>query len=187
MLGHASPPGRELLTRLAMSAGLLSPQAAAPCNRNPAGRVAALAGGLVAGAVQAFLLRDRLARSWGWAAAMPLLWGAGLDGHRRRRGWRRSPVRGLRCLRHDHLHGAVGCCWSGYAPPPQPRHPRRTARHRDCLAAASTTAGRRAWLAGLTTGWWPDPAEGQASGFAQAERLVGVTGLLSGAARTAVG
>jgi hypothetical protein len=65
MLGHASPPGRELLTRLAMSAGLLSPQAAAPCNRNPAGRVAALAGGLVAGAVQAFLLRDRLARSWG--------------------------------------------------------------------------------------------------------------------------
>jgi hypothetical protein len=33
--------------------------------------------GLPLGAVQAFLLRDRVARSWVWAAAMPLLWALG--------------------------------------------------------------------------------------------------------------
>jgi hypothetical protein len=50
--------------------------------------VAALIGGVIAGAVigagpwlvgavQAFLLRGRVARSWMWAAAMPLLWALG--------------------------------------------------------------------------------------------------------------
>ncbi len=33
--------------------------------------------GLPVGAAQAFLLRDRVARSWVWAAAMPLLWALG--------------------------------------------------------------------------------------------------------------
>ena len=33
--------------------------------------------GLPLGAVQAFLLRDRVARSWVWAEAMPLLWALG--------------------------------------------------------------------------------------------------------------
>jgi hypothetical protein len=33
--------------------------------------------GLPVGAAQAFLLRDRLARSWVWAVAMPLLWALG--------------------------------------------------------------------------------------------------------------
>jgi hypothetical protein len=33
--------------------------------------------GLPVGAVQAFLLRDRLARAWVWAVAMPLLWALG--------------------------------------------------------------------------------------------------------------
>jgi len=33
--------------------------------------------GVLLGAVQAFLLRDRVARSWAWAAAMPLLWALG--------------------------------------------------------------------------------------------------------------
>ena len=73
----------------------------------------------------------------GHAAAV----GAGLDCHRRRRGWRRPPVRGLRCLRRDHLHGPVG----GLAGPAARRHPSRTiptARpaHRDSLAATSTGA-----------------------------------------------
>jgi hypothetical protein len=40
----------------------------------------------------------------GHAAAV----GAGLDDHRRRRGWRRSSVRGLRCLRRRHRHGTAG-------------------------------------------------------------------------------
>jgi len=33
--------------------------------------------GVPVGAAQAFLLRDRVARSWVWAAAMPLLWALG--------------------------------------------------------------------------------------------------------------
>jgi hypothetical protein len=33
--------------------------------------------GIPVGAAQAFLLRDRLARAWVWAAAMPLLWALG--------------------------------------------------------------------------------------------------------------
>ena len=33
--------------------------------------------GVPLGAVQAFLLRDRVARSWVWAAAIPLLWALG--------------------------------------------------------------------------------------------------------------
>ena len=33
--------------------------------------------GIPLGAVQAFLLRGRVARSWMWAAAMPLLWALG--------------------------------------------------------------------------------------------------------------
>ena len=33
--------------------------------------------GIPVGAAQAFLLRDRVARSWVWAAAMPLLWALG--------------------------------------------------------------------------------------------------------------
>jgi hypothetical protein len=33
--------------------------------------------GLPLGAVQGFLLRDRVARSWVWAAAIPLLWALG--------------------------------------------------------------------------------------------------------------
>ena len=33
--------------------------------------------GIPLGAAQAYLLRDRLANAWGWAAAMPLLWALG--------------------------------------------------------------------------------------------------------------
>ena len=33
--------------------------------------------GVPVGAAQAFLLRDRLARAWAWAVAMPLLWALG--------------------------------------------------------------------------------------------------------------
>lgn len=93
---------------------------------------------------------------------------------------------GIPAVRRDYLHGTVG----GFAGPAAHGHPSRiipTAppAHRDRLAAASTTAGRRAWLAELTTGWWPDPPEDQTSGLVHAERLVGATGLLFGAARTA--
>ena len=94
--------------------------------------------GLPVGAAQAFLLRDRAGPLLGVGGGHAAAVGAGLDRHRRRRGWRRQPVRGLRRLRRDHLHGPVG----GLAGPAARRHPSRTIptappAHRDRLAVMS--------------------------------------------------
>jgi len=55
--------------------------------------------GLVVGAVQAFLLRDRVARSWVWATAMPLLWALG---------WTVTAVAGVGVARQYAVFGAFG-------------------------------------------------------------------------------
>ena len=90
--------------------------------------------GIPLGVAQAYLLRDRVANAWVWAAAMPLLWAlgwtvttaGGIDVD--------QPVRGLRGLRRDHLHGPV----RGAAGPAPRRHPSRTtldpARHKATAA-----------------------------------------------------
>jgi len=99
--------------------------------------VAALAGGLALmgaitevplGTVQAFLLRDRVARSWVRAAAMPLLWALG---------WTVTAAAGVGLDRQYAVFGAFGAitfmALSGVvldrlraATPPH--HPRSTAR-----------------------------------------------------------
>ena len=55
--------------------------------------------GLPVGAAQAFLLRDRLARSWVWAAAMPLLWALG---------WTVTAAAGVGVDRQYAVFGAFG-------------------------------------------------------------------------------
>jgi hypothetical protein len=55
--------------------------------------------GLPVGVVQAFLLRDRVARSWVWAAAMPLLWALG---------WTVTAAAGVGVDRQYAVFGAFG-------------------------------------------------------------------------------
>ena len=55
--------------------------------------------GLPLGAAQAFLLRDRVARSWAWAAAMPLLWALG---------WTVTAAAGVGVDRQYAVFGAFG-------------------------------------------------------------------------------
>jgi hypothetical protein len=55
--------------------------------------------GLPLGAVQAFLLRDRVVRSWVWAAAMPLLWALG---------WTVTAAAGVGVDRQYAVFGAFG-------------------------------------------------------------------------------
>jgi len=55
--------------------------------------------GVPVGAVQAFLLRDRVARSWAWAAAMPLLWALG---------WTVTAAAGIGVDRQYAVFGAFG-------------------------------------------------------------------------------
>jgi hypothetical protein len=55
--------------------------------------------GLPLGAAQAFLLRDRVARSWVWAAAMPLLWALG---------WTVTAAAGIGVDRQYAVFGAFG-------------------------------------------------------------------------------
>ena len=55
--------------------------------------------GVPVGAVQAFLLRDRVARSWAWAAAMPLLWALG---------WTVTTAAGIGVDREYAVFGAFG-------------------------------------------------------------------------------
>jgi hypothetical protein len=83
-------------------------------------------------AAQAFLLRDRVARSWAWAAAMPLLWALG---------WTVTTTAGIGVDRQYAVFGAFGAitfmALSGVlldrlraatpaAPPPQHRPPTAT-------------------------------------------------------------
>jgi hypothetical protein len=65
-------------TAAAMGIGLLA-GAWAVSYGSSAGELALMGAitGLPLGAAQAFLLRDRVARPWAWAAAMPLLWALG--------------------------------------------------------------------------------------------------------------
>ena len=55
--------------------------------------------GVPVGAVQAFVLRDRVARSWVWAAAMPLLWALG---------WAVTTAAGIGVDRQYAVFGAFG-------------------------------------------------------------------------------
>jgi hypothetical protein len=55
--------------------------------------------GLPVGAVQAYLLRDRVARCWVWAAAMPLLWALG---------WTVTAAAGIGVDRQYAVFGAFG-------------------------------------------------------------------------------
>jgi hypothetical protein len=55
--------------------------------------------GLPVGVVQAFLLRDRVTRSWPWAAAMPLLWALG---------WTVTAAAGVGVDRQYAVFGAFG-------------------------------------------------------------------------------
>ena len=55
--------------------------------------------GVPVGAVQAFLLRDRVARSWAWAAAMPPLWALG---------WTVTTAAGIGVDRQYAVFGAFG-------------------------------------------------------------------------------
>jgi hypothetical protein len=55
--------------------------------------------GVPVGAVQAFLLRGRVARSWAWAAAMPLLWALG---------WTVTAAAGVGVDRQYAVFGAFG-------------------------------------------------------------------------------
>jgi len=55
--------------------------------------------GVPVGAVQAFLLRGRVARSWAWAAAMPLLWALG---------WAVTTAAGIGVDRQYAVFGAFG-------------------------------------------------------------------------------
>ena len=55
--------------------------------------------GLPLGAAQAFLLRDRVARSWVWAAGMPLLWALG---------WTVTAAAGIDVDRQYTVFGAFG-------------------------------------------------------------------------------
>jgi hypothetical protein len=55
--------------------------------------------GVPVGAAQAFLLRDRVARSWAWAAAMPLLWALG---------WTVTTAAGIGVDRQYAVFGAFG-------------------------------------------------------------------------------
>lgn len=55
--------------------------------------------GLPLGAVQGFLLRDRVARSWVWAAAVPLLWALG---------WTVTAAAGIDVDRQYAVFGAFG-------------------------------------------------------------------------------
>jgi hypothetical protein len=88
--------------------------------------------GIPVGAAQAFLLRDRVARSWAWAAAMPLLWALG---------WTVTTTAGIGVDRQYAVFGAFGAitfmALSGVlldrlraatpaAPPPQHRPPTAT-------------------------------------------------------------
>jgi hypothetical protein len=88
--------------------------------------------GVPVGAAQAFLLRGRVARSWAWAAAMPLLWALG---------WTVTTAAGIGVDRQYAVFGAFGAitfmALSGVlldrlraatpaAPPPQHRPPTAT-------------------------------------------------------------
>jgi hypothetical protein len=84
--------------------------------------------GLPLGAAQGFLLRDRVARSWVWAAAMPLLWALG---------WTVTAAAGIDVDRQYAVFGAFGAitfmALSGVVldrlrAAPHPHHPRSTAR-----------------------------------------------------------
>jgi hypothetical protein len=55
--------------------------------------------GVPVGAVQAFLLRDRVARSWVWAVVMPLLWALG---------WAVTTAAGIGVDRQYAVFGAFG-------------------------------------------------------------------------------
>ena len=79
--------------------------------------------GIPLGVAQAYLLRDRVANAWLWAAAMPLLWALGWTVSDLRRRQCRQPVRGLRRQRRDHLHGPVG---GAVGPAPRRHQPSRT-------------------------------------------------------------
>jgi hypothetical protein len=65
-------------TAAAMGIGLLAGAAAVGYGTS-VGELALMGAitGLPLGAAQAFLLRDRIARPWAWAVAMPLLWAVG--------------------------------------------------------------------------------------------------------------
>ena len=86
--------------------------------------------GVPLGAAQAFLLRDRVANAWVWAAAVPLLWALG---------WTTTTVGGIDVDRQWAVFGAYGAitfmALSGVlldrlraatSPPTQPLHPTST-------------------------------------------------------------
>jgi len=86
--------------------------------------------GIPLGAAQAYLLRDRLANAWVWAAAMPLLWALG---------WTATTAGGIDVDRQFAVFGAYGAitfmALSGVlldrlraatSPPTQPVEPART-------------------------------------------------------------
>ena len=97
--------------------------------------------GVPVGAAQAFLLRDRVARSWAWAAAMPLLWALG---------WTVTAAAGIGVDRQYAVFGAFGAitvmALSGVlldrlrAATPAAPSPQHRPANRDRLAATFTGA-----------------------------------------------
>jgi hypothetical protein len=87
-------------TAAAMGIGLLAGASAAGYGTS-IGELALMGAitGLPLGAAQAFLLRDRVARSWVWAAAMPLLWALG---------WTVTAAAGIGVDRQYAVFGAFG-------------------------------------------------------------------------------
>jgi hypothetical protein len=99
--------------------------------------------GIPLGAAQAYLLRDRVASAWVWAAAVPLLWALA--------GRSRLPA-ALTSTNSSRSSGPTarspswpcrGSCWTGCAPPPQrhspTRQPRSSSSHPAHLAASRVT------------------------------------------------
>jgi hypothetical protein len=87
-------------TAAAMGIGLLAGAAAVGYGTS-IGELALMGAitGLPLGAAQAFLLRDRVARSWVWAAAVPLLWALG---------WTVTAAAGIDVDRQYAVFGAFG-------------------------------------------------------------------------------
>jgi hypothetical protein len=121
-------------TAAAMGIGLLAGAWAAGYAASP-GELALMGAitGLPLGAAQAFLLRDRVARPWAWAAAMPPLWALG---------WTITAAAGIDVGNQYAVFGATGAitfmALSGAllyqlrattpaTPPPPPRPPTGTA------------------------------------------------------------
>ena len=118
-----------LATAAAMGIGLLAGAWAAGYGTS-VGELALMGAitGLPLGAAKALLLRRRVARSWVWAAVIPLLWALG---------WTVTAAAGIDVDRQYAVFGALarspswpcpGSCWTGCAPPPQPHRPRSTVR-----------------------------------------------------------